>query len=317
MSFSIQTTTENELSIIRLTNNSSQTVVELLPAYGAMLHSFVIITNNGPINIIDNYADKNTVEAELTTSFKSAKLSPFVCRINNGRYSWKDKQYEFSEKFMDGSAIHGLLCNKPFTLTDQYCNDTGATVQLKYEYKRLDSGYPFNYTCEVRYTLYPDNSLQVETSIQNLEEHAIPIADGWHPYFTLGGKINGYEMRFASDTILEFSDTLIPTGKVLHNSSFKEFNKIGNLLLDNCFQLQIEEGRPVCELHNPANGVTLLFYTNTNYPFLQIYTPDHRNSIAIENLSAAPDCFNNGMGLKTLLPKQSETFNVRYQLQLH
>jgi galactose mutarotase-like enzyme len=50
-----------------------------------------------------------------------------------------------------------------------------------------------------------------------------------------------------------------------------------------------------------------VFWTNANfrltiepdkeYPILQIYIPPHRNSIAIENLSGAPDNFNNKMGL--------------------
>jgi aldose 1-epimerase len=45
---------------------------------------------------------------------------------------------------------------------------------------------------------------------------------------------------------------------------------------------------------------------------LQIYTPATRDSIAVENLSGAPDCFNNGMGLLLLQPGHSQIFTVRY-----
>jgi aldose 1-epimerase len=50
---------------------------------------------------------------------------------------------------------------------------------------------------------------------------------------------------------------------------------------------------------------------------LQIFTPDSRQSIAIENLSGAPDCFNNGMGLVLLAPNSSKTFSVIYQVRIN
>jgi aldose 1-epimerase len=52
----------------------------------------------------------------------------------------------------------------------------------------------------------------------------------------------------------------------------------------------------------------------SSYPYLQLYTPPHRESIAIENLSAAPDAFNNGMGLINLEPGASATFKTAYTI---
>ncbi len=314
MNFSIQSLTENGLSIIRLTNSISHTTIDILPAYGALLHSFTIQTVQGPFNIIDNYKDKGTIENQLSHSYKSSKLSPFACRIPAGKYEWENSQFEFTNKFNDGSAIHGLLFNKVFSVDEQYFNNEKASVKLSYHYSKEDPGYPFEYRCSVIYTLYPDNTLQVETTLHNLDKVSIPIADGWHPYFTLGSPVNGCELEFASDTMLEFNEQLVPTGKFINDPSFIKSKLIGNRLFDNSFLLQLKEGSPVCTLHNPSNKLTLLFYTNKNYPYLQIYIPDDRNSIAIENLSGAPNCFNNGMGLKTLLSGQTETFNVTYKL---
>jgi aldose 1-epimerase len=66
-------------------------------------------------------------------------------------------------------------------------------------------------------------------------------------------------------------------------------------------------------LYNPGNGIYVSIFTNSKYPYLQLYTPPHRKSIAIENLSAPPDCFNNGIGLQLLGPSKSQTFTVWYQ----
>ena len=313
MNFSIERLEENGLSLVRLRDTVTKVEVDILPAYGALLHAFRIPVEDQLFNIIDNYRTNEEIEEQLGRSFKSSKLSPFVCRIPGGKYHWIDKDYEITTKFFDGSAIHGLLYNKPFLVGDEYVSDELASIRLKYHYKKNDPGYPFDYTCEVVYMLHPGAVLQVETTILNLDPHTIPIADGWHPYFTLGGKIDNYEMQFASDSMLQFDEKLIPTGRIISDPSFKEPALIKDRKFDNCFLLLIEEGKPCCVIHNPENSLSLSFFVNNNYPYLQIYTPDHRNSIAIENLSGAPDCFNNGMGLKSILPRHSETFNVWYR----
>ncbi|MEO6547212.1 MAG: hypothetical protein ABIN94_04410, partial [Ferruginibacter sp.] len=53
-----------------------------------------------------------------------------------------------------------------------------------------------------------------------------------------------------------------------------------------------------------------------HYPFLQIYTPPHRNSIAIENLSAPPDSFNNKISLNILQPGENIIFATTYKITL-
>ncbi len=316
MSFSISRVTENDLSLVRLQDNATNTIISVLPDYGALLHGFEIPLQGSQYNIIDNYSSKEDLQKNLELSYKSSKLSPFVCRIPGGRYELEGHEFEISKKFIDGSAIHGLLYDKPFKVLSEFADDHKASITLRYHYKEDDPGYPFHYVCEVRYTLHTLQRLQVETTILNLEEFDIPIADGWHPYFTLGGTVNDYELQFMSGTMLEFNDKLIPTGKYITESTFNSPSRLGTRQFDNCFMLQVQEGLPCCVLRNPQNRLTLSFYTDTGYSYLQIYTPDHRKSIAIENLSGAPDCFNNGMGLMMLPPRRSETFHVWYQLSV-
>jgi len=316
MSFSISRVTENDLSLVRLQDNATNTIITVLPDYGALLHGFEIPLQGSQYNIIDNYSGKEDLQKNLELSYKSSKLSPFVCRIPGGKYELEVQEFEISKKFIDGSAIHGLLYDKSFKILSEFADDHKASLSLRYHYKEDDPGYPFNYVCEVRYTLHTLQRLQVETTILNLEEFDIPIADGWHPYFTLGGTVNDYELQFMSGTMLEFNDKLIPTGKYIAEPTFNSPSRLGTRQLDNCFMLQVQEGLPCCVLRNPQNRLTLSFYTDTGYSYLQIYTPDHRKSIAIENLSGAPDCFNNGMGLMLLPPRRSETFHVWYQLSV-
>lgn len=313
MSFSVRRFSQNGLSFVGLQDNATNTIITILPQYGALLHAFEIPVNGAPLNIIDNYSGKEDLDQSLAISYKSSKLSPFVCRLRNGKYQIDGQDYEISQKFTDGNAIHGLLYNKPFNITDQFADDHLAKVSLRYQYKKDDAGYPFHYVCDVRYTLLPQQTLQIETTVLNLGTMTIPIADGWHPYFHLGGIIDDYEFQFSSQTLVEFDEGLIPTGKLIHDPSFSTPSLIGNRQLDNCFLIQSIEQRPCCVMYNPANQVWLSIFTNSHYPYLQIYTPAHRKSIALENLSGAPDCFNNGMGLLMLSPNRSQTFTVWYQ----
>lgn len=316
MNFSIQDIQENGLHLVQITDLTNNTTVQILPEAGALLHRYEIQVNGQPLNIIDNYAGKDELNASLNKSYKSSKLAPFVCRIPEGKYQWGGVSYEMEHKFMDGSAIHGLLFNKSFSVVERFTEDDAASVHLRYHYNKDDAGYPFRFNCDIVYTLHANNLLQVETTILNLEDSEIPVADGWHPYFTLGNKVNDCLLRFASDAQLEFNAQLIPTGKLIPYPHFLEYKALGDLFLDNCFLSKAEPEQAICELHNPANGLTLSFFSDGSYPYLQLYTPDHRNSIAIENLSGAPDCFNNGIGLQILEPRHSETFNVWYKLDV-
>jgi len=314
MRFSINRIQDNGLDLVMLKDEKTATSVEILPALGAALHAFTVQSADGPFNIIDNYNDLAQAKKEMRVSYKSARLSPFVCRIPEGKYFFDGKEWEFANKFSDGSVIHGLLYDKPFMITHKTADETKATASMYYDYKMDDEAYPYHYRCQVEYTLYADNLLEVQTVITNETGKAIPIADGWHPYFQLGGAVDEWMLFFDAEAIVEFNDKLIPTGNLLKYDLFKSLTRIGSRFFDNCFIVNIEKEKPACELVNPGNKLKLSFFPDNSYPYLQVYTPPHRKSIAIENLSSAPDCFNNKMGLLMLAPAHSQTFTVRYRL---
>ncbi|MDQ6813387.1 MAG: aldose 1-epimerase, partial [Bacteroidota bacterium] len=170
----------------------------------------------------------------------------------------------------------------------------------------------FKFKCMVEYTLTTGNTLTIKTTISNIDDQLMPVVDGWHPYFTLGGSINNYQVEFQSKEMLEFDEDLTPTGKLIQFEEFGSLKNFGTTELDNCFTLNFAERQPMCVIKNPQKGVQIEFHPEESYPYLQIYTPDHRKSIAIENLSGAPDAFNNGMGLKVLEPGKSATFTTKF-----
>ncbi len=315
MPFKVEHSTSNGLSLIHLKNNDVFTAT-IVPSVGAMLHELVVKVNGSDFNVIDSYEPSSLSAGVAANWFKGVKLSPWPCRIRNGKYRFGKKEYKIDKMFSDGTALHGLLFDQPFELVDEFENEEAASVIVRNGYEATDAGYPFTYQCEIKYTLHPRRLLEVETTVLNLSDEAIPIADGWHPYFQLGGKVNDWQMHFPAVSMLEFDEKLIPTGLLVPYNKFNEPKTIGKINLDNCFFLKIQEFKPVCTLHNPANNLSVHFYTNASYSYLQVFIPPHRNSIAIENLSSPPDCFNNGMGLISLEPGNTRTFRVFYQVEV-
>lgn len=314
MSFHITRERDEDLDLLQITDFTTGIQVRILPEIGALLHEFSIPMGNRRIQIINSYKNLSD-QKENAAFYKSAKLSPFVCRISEGRYTFEDKHYEFKNKFSDGSAIHGVLAEKPFTVVEKSEGENEASIVLEYHYQEEDPAYPFEYLIQVRYTLQPGGRLYLDTMVKNLSSQRIPIADGWHPYFSLEGKVNDWLLSFHSKEKLAFNEKLIPLGHTIDAPDFYSPKLIGDAFFDNCFLLEQDPGIPAAVLENPANGLRLSFFPDRYYPFLQIYTPEDRRSIAIENLSSAPDSFNNGLGLTILKPSGSQSFKVLYQLE--
>jgi aldose 1-epimerase len=187
---------------------------------------------------------------------------------------------------------------------------------MKYEYRSEDPGYPFGYDCIVTWQLEAENKLTVTTECINKDEGLIPMQDGWHPYFTLGGSINDLQLEFQAKNMVEFNGELIPTKNIVNYTRFSSIEKIGDTFLDNCFTLDLQECQPLCVLRNSEKNIEVQLLPDESYPYLQIYTPPHRKSIAIENLSGTPDAFNNGMGVITLESGQSALYKTSYKILL-
>ena len=315
--FSINSKKENDFDKIILKDDSNGTFVEIIPSCGAILHAFTIIKEEQEINVIESYESEEDFKKNVTSKgFSGCKLSPFVCRINKGKYHFEGKEYHIQKYYDRNNALHGMLYDQSFTVIEKQSNEALAKVLMRCEYRATDPGYPFNYDCIVTYELEKNNKLHIITEVINKDERSIPIQDGWHPYFKLGAKIDDLNLQFRSFEMVEFNDELIPTGKLIPYKIFDKLKQLSDTFLDNCFTLNFSEGQPICLLQNSKKNIEVEIHTDESYPYLQIYTPPDRNSIAIENISGAPDAFNNDMGFKTLAPGESATFKCSYKIAL-
>lgn len=315
--FTIQTITEQGFTKCVLQDASNGTSAEIIPACGAMLHAFTVDNRGRRVNVIDGYDDADDFAQHVTyKGFKSSKLSPFACRLKNGQYHFGEKDYTIDKFYLGSHALHGLLYDAVYEVVDTQADDEAATVTLLHAYRGADSGYPFAYDCQVTYRLTANNRLTLTTVIVNQSSGLMPIQDGWHPYFGFGGSINDLQLEFQSKEQVVFDAELLPTGQLQRYETFGSLTALGDTQFDDCFTLNFAECQPLCVLRDAAQKMQLEIYPDRSYPYLQIYTPAHRQSIAIENLSAAPDAFNNGMGLRVLAAGETAVFETAYQISL-
>ncbi len=313
--FSINHKSENGFSIIVLKDEKTGCFAEVTPQCGATLHAFGIKNNNHDIQVIDHYQSQHEFDTSAESlGYKGCKLSPFVCRLRNGKYTFGDKELTIENTRGEKHVLHGLIYKKPFKVLNQIANDQHASLSLQYAYRKEDAGYPFDYDCIVTYELAGDCKLHIRTECVNKSQGLLPIQDGWHPYFDLGNKINELGLEFQSLQKYEFDNDLLPTGKTIPYAEFSSIKPLGDIHLDNSFSLDSQECQPLCVLRNAKRGFEVQIYPKESYPILQIYTPPHRNSIAIENLSGPPDAFNLGKGFITLEAGQSTVFETAYRI---
>jgi aldose 1-epimerase len=313
--FSVSAKVQDGFDMIELKDHRSGTCVAVIPTCGAILHSFSIMHQGKSINVVDSYPTKLAFDTQMEElGFKSAKLSPFVCRMKNGIYSFEGKTHEVDGFYLGAHAIHGLIYKAPFDISLTQANEQSAVLELVHHYDATDAGFPFKYSCHVLYELFENNNLTISTTIKNNSGVEMPICDGWHPYFGFGGAIDDCELAFKSKEMLEFDADLIPTGKLIPYMEYYSLKKIGTSFLDNCFTANLDEAGATLVLRDPKQGLQLEISPEGSYPFLQIYTPPHRQSIAIENLSAAPDALNNKIGLIVLPAGEEKTFRTHYAL---
>ena len=313
--FEVTLVNDDDFETIILKDTIAKTTASIIPSCGAILHAFTVIKNDSTINVIDSYINTKDFKNNVTAKgFKSCKLSPFACRIKDATYNFAEKKYTIEKFILNCSALHGLLYDVPFAVTKTSANEESAAVELQYNYTGTDKGYPFNYTCTIVYQLKKNNALSLITTITNNDAMQMPIQDGWHPYFTFGGSINDLQLEFQSKEIILFDEALIPTGKIVRYEEYGALKKIEAATFDNCFSVNFAECQPLCVLRDAVKKIQVEIHPDKSYPYLQIYTPPHRNSIAIENLSAIPDVFNNGRGLQILAPGETTFFSTTYKV---
>jgi aldose 1-epimerase len=274
---------------------------KVYPELGASLQS-LIIKNIEVILGIDSLPEPSYI----FTAYPSALLFPFPGRIENGNYSYGNKQYQLeqNEQYRD-HAIHGLVAHQPFTLIHSKTTVDSANLSFLYSTKNADNGFPFDFNFTVHYT-FTNDEVHLNLEIQNTGNTTFPFALGWHPYFK-SDELSQNILSFQTSKEVLCNEEMIPTKKK-EIRSFKDL-KIRDVHFDTCYVLD----RNLIKFRTKQYAAQIKI-NSENQHYLQLFTPSSRDCIAIEPMTCLPNVFNNKEGLSELNP--NEHFNWTIELQI-
>jgi aldose 1-epimerase len=274
----------------------TKTGFSVVPSRGALM---LDMTFNG-VNVLDAY--QTPEEIEKLDWMKNTILYPFPNRLEGGRYNWLglSQQFGINDKGT-GNALHGFALYQSFKVTRILLTDVAAELTCRLEDSGKNSGYPYPSTLDVTFGISNNNKFRIEFVVTNLHSEHIPIGVGWHPYFKLTENVAETALRMPVCDKVEIDARMIPTGKKTDFNAYQTPIKIGDAFLDNCFEVKSTGYTYKVAIQGNKQKLTLQANSKT-WPFLQMFTPPYRKSIAIEPMSCNIDAFNNGVGLVKLPP---------------
>jgi aldose 1-epimerase len=275
------------------------TVVEV----GAAVREFRV----GDRDVFQSYA-----ESAFSTGFHGAVLVPWPNRLADGRYNFDGEHYQLPiTEPARMTALHGLSPWRSWSLVEHEPDRVVLTLAL------LPSpGYPFFLDTTVEYRL-GQHGLEVRTTSRNVGDNACPYAAGFHPWLSSGDATID-ECTLTVDATQRFvtDDRLLPIAEEAVAGTpcdFRESRKLGSLVLDDAFTgITRTDGISWVKLAAP-DGATAAIWMDESCDFWQLCSgdvlPPHqaRRSLAAEPMTAAPNAFVTGRGLRRLEPGESAT----------
>lgn len=310
MSFQIQQEPFGSTTAYRLINTKNTENCVIVPTWGGVLKELNLAANGQLYSLID--CPESYEELFADTHYLSAILFPFPSRIPNGKFTFEGTTYQLPiNEPARNTAIHGFVHPNPYIVLEENASENSASLKLGYHYDGSLSGYPFPFQLSITYTLRT-NELTLQYDVKNVGSKNLPMAFGWHPYYKLGGgKTDEFEIEIPSSTIVTFDKQMIPTGTAPFAQSGR--HSLEAQVLDNCFVLDSTKAETNVFYKKKDLQLTI-FQDIEQLKYLVVYTPSHRNTIAIEPLSSNVNALNSGEGLIVLKPNESTSGKMGVRL---
>src|SRR4029453_4730522 len=207
----------HEGDLVRLSDGVADVVVTVVPSVGNMA---IAMTVKGQEGLRWPFASLSEFKARPALS-GIPFLAPWANRLDEQAFYANGTRHAFDMELgnIRGNAIpiHGFV-----TTTDRWQvfrveSDTSSawvTSRLDfYRYPDWMRQWPFAHTIEITHRLR-DGVLEVSTEIRNLSASPMPVAVGFHPYFTLtDSPRDEWTLSLAARTHWILTPLKVPTGE--------------------------------------------------------------------------------------------------------
>jgi aldose 1-epimerase len=245
-------------------------------------------------------------ELEKSDNYYGATIGRYSNRISNGRFSIDGTEYQL-ELNGDGYQLHGGPRGFNSVLWEAFAmrEDHRASVKFTHTSVDGDQGFPGTLDIAVTVTLTEENELFFVYEAVTDAPTVVGMTN--HTYWNLSGdrkdKVYSHQVKINAENIIETSENLVPTGKILPVDDTRFDLRVPRVLgklergFDTCFILPDKKGvLEAAEVYEPASGRIMKVITDA--PGIQFYTDnfddeDQHGSFCLE-AQEIPDAFNHG-----------------------
>lgn len=215
--------------------------------------------------------------------------------------------------------IHGLLAGSPdweVTVCEavEDGEEAGAwlVAQLEFGPERVDfAAFPFEHRLEVAVHVV-GHSVSITTSIAATGDQVVPVAFGWHPYFSPpGADRQDWTLSKPFTHHVELDERNVPTGEVVREPVDVVVlgdPADGGHTFDDLY-CDVAEGTQAW-LDGGRRRITVSY--DNGYPFAVLYAPAGDSLVAIEPMTAATDPLSGHFTLNTVA--DDATYSAQFSI---
>lgn len=305
-------TADGAADMYTLTNENGVTIN--ITNYGGTIISILAPDKDGTFgDVILGYDSLSSYVA--ASPYFGSIVGRYGNRIAKGKFTLDGKSYSLV-KNNGANHLHGGTkgFDKVMWNAQPMQENDRVGLELTYQSKDMEEGYPGNLSVKVIYTLDNNNDLKIDYTATTDKKTVCNLTN--HTYFNLAGSgtILDHQLMIDADAFTPVDSTLIPTGELRPVAGtpfdFKTATAIGARIeqadeqlkfgngYDHNFVLNNSNGnlRKVATLYEPTSG--RLVEVSTTEPGLQFYSGNFLDGSNVGKRNK-PYAFRTGMCLET------------------
>jgi aldose 1-epimerase len=284
------------LEIFELCDSSWPAKVSVIPTIGNIAYEF--LSRDTPVIWAPEGSPGKLRERKSLAGIPL--LAPWANRLESDTYRLAQREHAIDgslgnvRRDANGRPIHGLLLFAPWEVVSFEGTDSGATLTCRFDFAARPDflrQFPLPHQYEMTHTLR-DGRLSVTLQVTNQSTEMLPLALGFHPYFTLGSAERQRVMvKLPARKHLELSSQMLPTGKTLDWNGEKAF-QLADLSFDDGFVDLIRDGDQTAVFEARIDERTLRVGFGRRFEVAVVYAPPTKQLICFEPMTAITNALN-------------------------
>jgi len=265
--------------------------IEIVPARGGILTRWQF--QGKDIFYLDR---ERFTDPSLSVRGGNPILFPICGNLPDNTYTYNEQSYTLKQ--------HGFARDLPWQVVEQPMGDHPSILLRLKSNQQTREVYPFDFELLFRYTLHEDLLATEQTIINHSDDHPMPFALGFHPYFWVQDK-QKLEFEIPSE---EFQDQQT---KEVH--PFKGSFDLERDELDLIFQTLSQNTATIVDRQQ---GTRLKLEFSHAYANLVFWTLKGKDYYCLEPWTAPRNAMNTGDRLLYLDPGASFETSVNFYIEL-